>query len=74
MFFEGEEVVCDVLNAEEAGETGDHCQWKLIEEVAGKCSRWKLVGEGSGIVILFLRFCGVGWFFCFLGCVLMIGW
>ena len=60
MFFEGEEVVRDVLNAEEAGETGDHCQWKSVKEGAVECSRWRLVEEGGVIVHLFLEFCEVG--------------
>ena len=47
MIFEGQKVVYCVLYAEEADETGDHCQWKLVKEGAVKCSRWRLVEEGG---------------------------
>ena len=60
VIFEGEKVVYCVLYAEEADETGDHCQWKLVKEGAGKCSRWKLIEEGGVVVDLLLGFCGVG--------------
>ena len=67
MFLVGEEVVYDVLHAEKADETGNHCQWKLLKEGAGECSRWKLIEEGGVIIGLFLRFLRSVDFFGLLG-------